>query len=182
LGVDLCELALCEGDFAVVAEAVSIDGQGVFWPVVFFNGIVVGVAELAAGVIFFYGGPAGLAGVAVDGRGVFDAIQAVGNRPGKVAVRAISFLQRLLHRVVLLDEAFVRRTRPSIIRRTCAFASKKWGFGEVATAVSHWWICGKKIFEIMDFSAQLPAQMIDFRGGGEAGFGVDKDCVIVNNR
>jgi hypothetical protein len=52
----------------------------------------------------------------------------------------------------------------------------------VATAVSHWWICGKKIFEIMDFSAQLPAQMIDFRRGGEAGFGVDKDHVIVNNR
>lgn len=110
--VNLCEFALCEWDFAVVAEAVSIDGQGVFRPVVFFNGIVVGVAELPACIIIFYGWPAGLARCGLDRRGVYNAVEATGNQPGKVAVGAVSSLPRLSHRAVLFGGVGCERMSP----------------------------------------------------------------------
>ena len=79
---------------------------------VFFNGVVIRVAETAAYIVFFDARPAGLAGIEVDGRGVFGAMQSVGNPQGKVTVAAFPFLQCLVHRVVLFDEALVRKTRP----------------------------------------------------------------------
>jgi hypothetical protein len=135
--------------------------------VVFFNRIVVGAAELAAGVIIFYGGPAGLARFALDGRGAYSAVQAAGNRPGKVAVRAVSSLLCLLHRVVLFFEGRVQKKEPPIIGRTCAFASKNWGFFEASAAVSYFATGSKKKIEIGVFSAQVPAQLIEFRLPGQ---------------
>ena len=73
-GVDLCELALCERDFAVVAEAVGVDEQVVFWPVVCPNRVFLGVAELATYIVIFDDGPAGLAGIGVEERGIFYAM------------------------------------------------------------------------------------------------------------
>jgi len=61
--------------------------------VVGLNVVFFGVAELAAYIVFFDGRPAGLAGIEVDGRGVFGAMQPIGNPPGKVTGLTLPFLQ-----------------------------------------------------------------------------------------
>lgn len=104
-----------------------MDGQIILRPVVAVNAIVFCVAETAADIVSFDGGPAGLACIEVDVRGIFDTVQAVGDRPGKVALAAFSFSGRLLHRAVLFDEASAAKKQgPPINGRTCVFESKFW--------------------------------------------------------
>ena len=75
-GVDFGESGLGEGDFAIVSEAVGIDGQVISGPVVgvYFN--LVCVTESAANIGGFYSRPAGTAGIVVEVRGVFYAVEA----------------------------------------------------------------------------------------------------------
>jgi len=76
---------LGEWDFAVIAELVFVDvrrpgGGGV--------GVDVragGEAELAAYIVFFYDGPAGLAGIKVEGGGISYAMQGIRDEARKVA-------------------------------------------------------------------------------------------------
>jgi hypothetical protein len=42
------------------------------------------------------------------------------------------------------------------------FGTKKWRVGGVVAAVTGWCVGSKKNFKILDFSARVPAQMIDF--------------------
>jgi hypothetical protein len=90
---------------------VGVDGELILRPVVGIDVIVFCAAETAADIVLFDGGPSGLAGIEVDVRGVFDAVQAVGDRPGKVALAAFSFSGRLLHRAVLFDEASAAKNK-----------------------------------------------------------------------
>ena len=95
--VDFCEAALCEVDFAVIAELVGINRQFVFRPVVGVYRVLVGVSEIPAYIVFFDDRPKCLAGCAVHGRWIFYAMEAIGDKPGKVAVPTISCFQRMFH-------------------------------------------------------------------------------------
>jgi len=97
LRVNFCKLAARERYFAVIAELVGINRQLVFRPVVGRYLIFGGVSELAAYIVFFDGRPAGTAGCAVHGRWIFYAMEAIGDKPGKVTVPAISFPRRPSH-------------------------------------------------------------------------------------
>ncbi len=97
LRVYFSKLAPRQRNLAVIAELVGIDRQLVFRPVVCVYRVLVGVSELAAYIVFFDGRPAGTAGCAVHGRRIFYAMEAIGDKPGKVAVPANSCFPRMFH-------------------------------------------------------------------------------------
>lgn len=69
--VDLCESSLCERYFAVVAESVFIDLEVISGPAVLLDSVLFGEAEAPAYIIVPDDGPAGEAGIWVEGGGVF---------------------------------------------------------------------------------------------------------------
>ena len=74
-GVNLCELTFRKRDFAIIAEAVGVNGQVAFRPAVFIQGIPIGVAEAAAYIIVFDSRPARVACAAVEDGWIFYAVQ-----------------------------------------------------------------------------------------------------------
>jgi len=74
-GVNFCELAVGKRDFTVIAEAVFINRKLISRPVVPLDTVLVYVTELAAGIAFLDDGPAGLAGIGIEGRRVFQTMQ-----------------------------------------------------------------------------------------------------------
>jgi len=110
-------------DFAVVAEAVGINGEVVFWPMVGVYGIIGGAAEAAAYIVGFYTRPNRPAGIAIKNRRIFYAMQAGSYEAGKVAIMTISFVICFSHSPSL--RGCQNYKGPSIIARMFTFDTKK---------------------------------------------------------
>ena len=98
LRIDLDVLALGEGDYAIVAEAVPVYGQVVFGPVIHLDVALAHKAKRSAYIVWFDDGPAGQAGADINIGRILYAMRDIGDKPRKVALATSSFCLALLHR------------------------------------------------------------------------------------